>query len=81
MQTERRARIHKLRLEEGAKKAAEELEKCMKCLSFLFSEYLRAIFYDKKWNKFLFFSAEQMILAATQMLPEIHTRHSLLQDL
>lgn len=28
MQAERKARIHILRLEEGAKKAAEELEKC-----------------------------------------------------
>jgi len=27
-QAERRARVHKLRLEKGAAKAAEELEKC-----------------------------------------------------
>lgn len=75
MQAQRKARIHKIRLEEGAKKAAEELEKCMNCLSFWFSDCLKI-----KNEMNCCFSVEQMILAVTQMLLEIHTRHSLLLD-
>lgn len=51
LQMERRARIHKQRLEKGAQKAAEELEKCdesyfdMKLLSFFCFMFLGCFSY------------------------------------
>lgn len=38
IQGQRRARIHKLRLEKGAEKAAEELEKC-EIIDFFINSY------------------------------------------
>jgi len=38
MQTERRARIQKIRLEKGAAKAAEELQKC------IYASYIASFF-------------------------------------
>lgn len=78
-QGQRRARIHQLRLEEGARKAAEELEKCKNTFFFFFlfesidSKAIIVVTYT--------YLLIQMIQTAIQISLEIHTRHCLLLGL
>lgn len=80
VQAAKKARICQLKLEQGAAKVAEDLQKCKFFLK-AHSPCVSGNSYSITINLISFFKPLQMIRKVTPMPLEIHTKHSLLQNL